>query len=756
MRRLPAPAAALALFVAGALLPVRLAADDTVVLEGRVRGPAGSPPAETRLIADVAGTSRAVPMSPDGRFALSVRAGETVRLRVEAPGFRSEERMVRARAGVAPVLVLAPAVYSEEVAVTASRRPERLADSAASVVVLSGEDLPLSGWPIDLLLKEVPGFTLFRRLDSRYANPTTQSPSLRGVGGSGAPRAAVLDDGVPINDPFGGWVAWGRVPRAALERAEVLLGGGSDLYGGDAAAGAISIVRPSGPRPGLAADASYGGLATRDASWLVALGSGGWNARLAGESFATDGYVAVAPAERGAVDTPTASRHDTADLTIEHDAAAGGRAFFRGSYYDESRENGTPLTTNDTRFGQAALGGDWPVASGALSARLSGFWEEYHQTFSAVSDDRSTESLTSLQTVPSRAFRGSVQWTGGSARQKLLAGVEGEGVSGKSEDESATTEVVTTRGGHQTIAAVFARDEIALSDRWTATLGARFDRWANAGEVRGSAAPDAPAPPSDLPGRSASFFSPRVSLFFRASDAVALTASAYRGFRAPTLNELYRPFRAGNTITLANPDLSPERLSGVETGVLATAWQGRLSARATLFWMEVSDPIVNVTLATTPSLITRERKNLGRTRSRGVEVDAEAALPDGFTLGAGYLFADATVLEAASPSLVGLRVPQVPRHQGSVRLVWRGGPAHATAMMRLSSAQFDDDRNTLRLAPYATIDLLAGYAITRALEVFAAGENLTGERVEVARTPVLTLGPPRTFRGGLRLAFDFL
>ena len=86
---------------------------------------------------------------------------------------------------------------------------------AAPVVRLAAAPVAL-----DDVLRQIPGFTLFRRSGSRTANPTAQGPSLRGIGGSGASRALVLADGVPLNDPFGGWVAWGRVPRLALAQAD--------------------------------------------------------------------------------------------------------------------------------------------------------------------------------------------------------------------------------------------------------------------------------------------------------------------------------------------------------------------------------------------------------------------------------------------------------------------------------------------------------------------------------------------------------
>jgi iron complex outermembrane receptor protein len=129
---------------------------------------------------------------------------------------------------LAPQAPTEPAAsVADEVTVTATRTERRLADIAASVVVLSSEELKsTAAGTIDDALRQVPGFSLFRRSGSRFANPTTQGVSLRGLGASGASRALVLADGIPLNDPFGGWVYWGRVPRLSLGRVEVLRGAG--------------------------------------------------------------------------------------------------------------------------------------------------------------------------------------------------------------------------------------------------------------------------------------------------------------------------------------------------------------------------------------------------------------------------------------------------------------------------------------------------------------------------------------------------
>src|SRR4029079_320951 len=142
----------------------------------------------------------------------------------------------------------------DSITVTATRTKTRLADTPASVVVLDRNTV-LDATTADDALRQVPGFSLFRRSGSRCANPTSQGVSLRGVGASGASRALVLADGVPLNDPFGGWVYWGRVPRASIEQIEVVQGGTSDLYGSGALGGVVNIITSRKPPRGLALEA---------------------------------------------------------------------------------------------------------------------------------------------------------------------------------------------------------------------------------------------------------------------------------------------------------------------------------------------------------------------------------------------------------------------------------------------------------------------------------------------------------------------
>ena len=136
---------------------------------------------------------------------------------------------------------LAPSSADERIVVSAAGA-DRVPAEPSSQFVVSLQDVQTAGsLSLDDILRQAPGFALYRRQGSLFANPTSQGVSLRGVGSNGASRAAVLLDGIPINDPFGGWVYWTQVPRVSIESAQVINGGASDMYGGGALGGVVNI-----------------------------------------------------------------------------------------------------------------------------------------------------------------------------------------------------------------------------------------------------------------------------------------------------------------------------------------------------------------------------------------------------------------------------------------------------------------------------------------------------------------------------------
>jgi outer membrane receptor protein involved in Fe transport len=284
---------------------------------------------------------------------------------------------------------------------------------------------------------------------------------------------------------------------------------------------------------------------------------------------------------------------------------------------------------------------------------------------------------------------------------------------------------------------------VRITPTWLLTLSGRVDHWLNF---------DAFSPTSLLPDRSETFFSPRASLLHKVTTHVSLTASGYRSFRAPTLNELYRSFRLGNVLTLANDNLRAERLTGGEAGAIVTGLDQRFIARATFFWDDVMRPVANVTISSTPTLITRERENLGRTRSRGVELEATAQVTSAVSLSGGYEYGDATITQG-DPTLIGKWIPQVPHNQFDFQVRCNRRFLLAGVQGRFVGEQFDDDLNAFLLRRYFTMDALVSHPIRPGIEVFAAAENLLNRRYDIGRTPVLTVAAPITARIGVRLRF---
>jgi iron complex outermembrane recepter protein len=589
----------------------------------------------------------------------------------------------------------------ETIVVTASRSPEAIRDSVSYVGVVSERDLEEAASPVlDGVLRRVPGFNLFRRSSSLTSHPTTQGVSLRGIGPSGAGRSLVLVDGVPANDPFGGWVYWNRLPRAALERVEVARGAGSQLYGSSALGGTIQLVTIQPESRRFRFSGLLGSHETRDAEFLYGDRRGDWRFLASGRLFDTGGFHLMRPSDRGSVDVPV--RYDMTSLF----GRLSYRSFQAGlNLYSENRGNGTRLQTNASDLYQLDLG----VSRDRVRTALYFQGGVLRSRFSRVLPGRSDEVLTGDQRFESHAVGASALF---SPNDDTLLGTDWRVVRWDQRD--------------QNLWGVFLQRKRTIHPRIDLQTGARLDLWENR-RVQWS-------------------LNPKAGLLLRASDRVTIRGSVYRGFRAPTLNELYRPFRVGNVVTMANPELGAESLWGAEAGADFHPVHFAL-LRVNTFWNRLRDPVGNVTVAVAGGEILRRRMNIGSARVRGLEFDGILFVDRMWRLDLAYLLSDS---EAAGSAL---RLPQVPLHQFSAG-VRRSGRVTVSLHARGTAAQFDDDLNDFRLRGFVVADLFVGRTVSERLELFVSVENLFDNRYPTALTPEARLGEPRTVYGGIRVSID--
>ncbi len=681
----------------------------------------------------------------DGRFALpDVAPGELV-ITVTSPGFAEATLAVTVTAGDVPrvQVVLQPAQLYESLTVTASRGDERLDTPASTTVVTSAELLNSAAGTVDDALRNTAGFSLFRRSSSRVANPTTQGVTLRGVSGSGASRTLVLADGLPLNDPFGNWVYWNRIPQAAIERVEVMRGAAGDLYGADALGGVIQILTFGPERPRVRAIVDGGSHDTARASLFGGGTFDGWTMTGGGEMLRTDGVFVVAEEDRGEVDVPANSDYQTIFGTVGYGADTW-QAHFRAGAYGEDRSNGTPIQVNNTDWHQFAGEVKGTAGGGAWVGRVGGGTQSYYQTFSAVASDRASERIVRAQETPSTFTTASGEWIQPVGSHVIRIGGEGK----RSESTLNETRFSFVGGvpsgpflfgGTETGGSVFGQASLTASDRLTVVLGARGDYWRS-------------VPREDTsPTHSLGFFSPRGSIAWALSPEVTLRASAYRASRTPTLNELHRGFRVGNVVTNPNPLLEPERLTGIEGGVLLAG--AGASARITGFWNHLDDAIANITVEVTPDLTIRERQNAGKIRAAGVEVETDFRLSPTLTVTGLAVFTASHFRDAEKlPTLEGNRVPQVPQYQLGAGVTF-ADPQILTlsGQVRVIGSQFDDDLNQRELEAFGVVDVHAARDLRRGLHVFVAVENLFDVEYDVGQSGVRTIGWPRTARVGVRV-----
>ncbi|CAM3177285.1 Vitamin B12 transporter BtuB [Sphingomonas antarctica] len=655
------------------------------------------------------------------------------------------------------------------IVVTGQGLPAPVAQDAFGSVTIARDRLTGSASNrIEDVLSDAAGFQQFRRTDSRAANPTSQGATLRALGGNAASRVLVTLDGVPQDDPFAGYIPYSALKPETLGAARVTRGGGAGAFGAGALAGTIELFSRA-PSPRTEASLAGGSRASVQGDALIGRRLGDGFVTIAGGFDRGDGYVIIPPDQRGPADVAARYRSWTGQMRAVV-PVGNGELQPALRLFEDRRLRGLRGTDSSSKGADASLRfvghGAWRVeALGYVQAR------RFTSGFVAIDAARAivTPTLDQFNT-PALGIGGKVEVRPPLPDNIVLrVGADARRQSGRTNERfryvAGAPTALRRAGGVNAVAGLFAEGSAEFG-ALTLTGGARADHWRIADgtldeTLIGSGTPIQSA---RYPSRDGTCVSARAGGLWRASEIVRLRVAAYTGFRLPTLNELYRPFRVGADATAANAALGLERLQGAEGG-LEIGHGATLSL--TGFVNRLDGAIGNVTLGMGPGTFPqvgfvaaggsfRQRLNLDAIDVTGAE--AEARVPLGaFTLRGSLALADARVRTSGiAAGLNGLRPAQSPKLQATGSVDWTRDGWRLGATLRHSAGQYEDDQNVRRLPSATTMDAVVALPVGHGLQLTLRGENLFDARVVsgISSSGVQDLGTPRTLWVGLRFGGD--
>lgn len=746
--------------------------------QGRIVNAATGAPVHGATVS-IEGTSLSATTDLNGAFVLPRAPRESERLRVRAESFVTRLFTADEVLGVdVPRLPLHPAAepLREHVVVTATRTETALSSIPGSVTVLDRQDLLAT-----------PSATLADALEatvgihgySAWGNPFDVALDARGFTGGGySSYYLVLVDGVPLNDLDSDLVDWNQLPLDRIQRVEIQRGVSSSLYGDSSLAGVIHLFTGPNDRSATSLSASGGSFGEKSA-WVSHSGSSGrfeydisasrrrldgYRDRSAWTGDSLNGQIRYSPSPRstfvlsmvgGWLDNETPG-----PLTLEEASRDRTQAAYS---FDEWDQNRYLLSARYTYRG----------ASGTLfTLGLSQRQKQSNQVLTLPLEvqivdtllptfDTKRQRLDARTTLVQAQVEKPVEWLG--VRHRLTGGLEagagvlrsrwecpteGEASCAAGAGDVPQGERVSDGRGRRILYALYAQDQLALTGRVGLSLGARFDRFDDEFDERVAA---------DRGHQSTqnAAVSPKLGMTWSYRNDGTLFLQSVRGFRAPTLEQLYdgrQPFGG----SLSNGRLAPQKATSYEAGIhqsLPGAVDLEFSAYAMRLRREIEfDPA------------TFQFENIGRSRHRGAELAVSGRA------GALRWFVNSSVVRSIHEGLAepGKQIKFVPRYLGSAGA--RYGTSRGwigSLVYRIVGRQFLDDENEVPLESYSTLDAQVGYRWSR-IELTAGVLNLLDSDYatngfvtprfvaapgpSLGPTVMIYPAPERSYRVGLRWA----
>ncbi|ESQ80808.1 hypothetical protein AEYBE204_00365 [Asticcacaulis sp. YBE204] len=635
-----------------------------------------------------------------------------------------------------------------EVIVRGRLEPYR-GDAAFSAITVQKADIDAAA-SLDEALKTATQASLFRRSSSLTANPTVQGLSLRAIGPSGAGRALVTFNGVPQNDPFGGWVIWAALPSDAIDRARVVRGAGGGAYG----AGALTGVVDLGLAPPI--DTFSGQIDIGESgNHGISLTAGYGGAMLYYTQATRYGDAAVRDPQRGAADQGVYGEDRSLLATWERPLVADnpslGNLTFVAGHYESRRDTGLDGATALSSGNQFAVSLTRRPEASRKGFRLQAWYRDSDLANRSVSvlTGRTGTALANDQIgTPAKGYGVNAALRHQDDDREWEIGVDARLNRGEAREYFRYVSGAATRyrvaGGETRLIGAYAQGMQGFGP-WSLTGALRVDRWQATDAFRQER--DLPTGQTVLDLRpdkaEKTVVSARLGLTRRVNAQNQWRIAAYNGFRPPSLNELYRPFRVGNDVTEANSALKPETLKGIETG-----WRyndDSYGIDVGLFYNVLSDPISNITIGFGPGTfptagfipaggVLRQRQNAGEIQATGLEVSAGWIATLNLTLKASATLTDAR-MTGGDPTLEGKRPAQATDYMATFGATYQFTGANDLSLDWVFTGEsFEDDLNRQRLRPASKLRVRFDKLVTDHWSVIVTLDNALDADIPIQRT----------------------